>query len=125
MLVGLVGLVAGNFLLMLIAVFGGITCYQQRTIIRQVGADAAFGEPEPKWDVGYYNQRETAPSRPGLFDRVRAKSEPKRRPRAKQKEARREAELDRILTKVKDEGLQSLTDREKRTLQEETERRNR
>ena len=55
-------------------------------------------------------------SGPSLGQRVREAKQRRRR----QNEQDREAEVDRILAKVREQGLQSLTRREKKTLAEET-----
>ncbi|MEE9211236.1 MAG: DUF6576 domain-containing protein, partial [Phycisphaeraceae bacterium] len=49
----------------------------------------------------------------------------KRQERRHRSDARRNTQVDRILDKVKQHGMHSLTDREKRMLQEATERRRR
>ena len=57
------------------------------------------------------------------IERFRQHQQRRRRDREQRNTAAHEAEVDRILAKVKEHGLQSLTDREKRTLSQETERR--
>lgn len=59
---------------------------------------------------------------PGPLARWRQKRAEQRAERQREHEAREFAEVDRILAKVKANGLHSLTDREKRTLQRETDR---
>lgn len=58
----------------------------------------------------------------GFLARWRQRRAQQRAERQREHEAREFAEVDRILAKVKASGLHSLTDREKRTLQRETDR---
>jgi Zn-dependent protease len=113
---GIFGVVQGMWMLVAIALFGGITCYmtsRQLAMSEQVmgfesdlyaaGLDGDENLPEPRHEV-------------------RARRRDEREARRKAAEAE---ELDRILTKIKDTGLDSLSRRERRILETETERKRR
>lgn len=115
-LVALFGLAKGNLMLVFIGGFGFYTCYQQAKFLKAEGAglyDAAYE------NVSYSGGRA---SQPGFFERMRQKRANEKARRQQDEKRRREAEVDRILAKVKNSGLQSLTEKEKRTLQQETDR---
>jgi len=76
------------------------------------------------YDVGYYNARARENRKPGLFARWQNARAQRQRDADQQRERKREAEIDRILAKVKNEGMHSLTEREKKALQDETARKN-
>lgn len=110
--VALFGLLNGMIWITLIAAFGFYTCYQQNQLIAQ-GMISENDELDP----GYYRAMQSQQKR-GLFAKLRDQSEARKR----KAEADEQAEVDRILDKVKAEGLASLTHREKKTLQRATER---
>ncbi len=107
--------------LVFIAVFCGITCWQERQRL-------AFMEPETfSSDYGYKSRpirdRNTGGGG-GAATKVRTgptKAEVKRQ----QSEQELNAEVDRILEKIRTAGMASLTKKEKATLQGETERKRR
>jgi Zn-dependent protease len=119
-IVGIIGLIAmadnrHGFLLVLIAIFGGLTCYQQARQLRYAGAyesgfDVDFGG---KLGGGYGSASSGATER---ISRAQRKAQ-----RRVQKETikRRELEqqVDRILEKVSRHGVQSLSGKEKRILE--------
>ena len=121
-----------NVLLLSIAVMGFVACYQQGKMLRyaELDGDATAGE---QWKTGeglFAPDEPTA--RPGALARWQSRRRAKRQTRAdrkrqkeRQKEAALLAEVDRILAKVKERGLQSLSEREKKTLQEATDRQKR
>ncbi|MEL7089612.1 MAG: DUF6576 domain-containing protein, partial [Planctomycetota bacterium] len=102
------GLVKGQFFIALIGVFGFITCYRQN----QALAAGAYPD-DPGYDVGYYNARDGAGG--GISASQQKKIEKRR-----VKQQATEAKVDRILAKVADQGLQSLTKKEKKTLNQAT-----
>ncbi len=114
--IGLFGLATNRSLLLLIGLFGFYTCYQQKKMLPQMmagGYDAGYGGED--WN--------RPPQREGFFaKRRRAKAERAAERRAKQQQIA-DAEIDRILKKVSDEGLQALTEKEKSTLKNATEER--
>ncbi|MAE60156.1 MAG: hypothetical protein CMJ49_02240 [Planctomycetaceae bacterium] len=111
--VALVGLAWDELLLVFIGVFGFITCYQQRKQMRFEGAD------EPAWGQSFDAQGSA--DRTGWFERWRDRRAAARGQRLREQREQREAEVDRILAKVHEEGLASLSEKEKRVLSEATE----
>lgn len=120
---GLLGLLREDFLLVGIAVFGYLTCYQQRVWLRQnLGMESgAFGYDFSK-GYGAFDDAKSA-SRPTWWQRLRARRLAKRKAAEEAMLRKREAEFDRILEKIAKEGMGPLTRAEKRLLQGETERR--
>jgi len=120
LLLGCLGLARGEWLLIGVAIFGFLTCWQERQMAR-----AGLEETEP-WAAGYDFTRgygglpadQSAGGRkPGFIQRRQQGRWAKR-----QEELRRqEQEVDRILAKVSREGLARLTRREKKILQQATE----
>ena len=106
------GLVKGTFLLIFIGAFGFYTCYRQNQAL-----SAGMLQEEVTYDPGYYNALEKQ-------SRGSVRSD-KRREKQRRKQADTDAEVDRILTKVQAQGLQSLTRGEKKTLNRETEKKRR
>lgn len=97
-LVGVYSLTSGGGILLLIALAAGFASWQTLQSLRG------------GWEV--------ADEPPVNLERLRKKAV---KARAKQENA--DAELDRILAKIKDEGIDSLTGREKKFLERDTERR--
>ncbi len=113
--VGVFGLMSGHNILFAIAVFGGITCFNQRRMV-------AMMEDEPAWaydtDRGYKGFGGPAsPTANSAEDRA-YKAALKRQ----EKERELQAEVDRILDKIREKGMQSLSGREKAILKDATER---
>lgn len=118
--VGMFALVTKQNMLFGVAVFGGLTCFQQRRNI-------AMMEDEPAWaydtDRGYQGfGKANAPStRAG-----RAAAEQDKAYAAalknQQKQRDTQAEVDRILDKIREQGMASLTRKEKAVLKDATER---
>jgi len=125
-LLGLWGLQGGGGMLIFIAIFGGFTCYQRLQMLR-------FGMIVDE-RIGTYDW--VRRDRPSLWKRWFSR---RRRPRVIEPEtpppaawsaeeadwARTEAELDRILQKVHDKGIQSLSYVEQQTLERATRERQR
>ncbi len=116
--IGLIGLATDQTIMVCIAVFGYLTCANDRRMLRhgmmehlsEFGGFTTFGEEE--------EERE-----PTWLEKRQARRAARREQRAQAEEAQREEEIDRILQKVHDHGMSSLTPRERRTLQADTERR--
>ena len=119
--VALFGIVTGRMLLFFIALMGLMYCYQtlQHLRIEEHARGYAFGGDDV-WQVDSIKKKKV-----GMFARWRMRRAEAKIERARKEEAAAEAEVDRILAKVKAQGLHSLSDREKKTLQRDTERRNR
>lgn len=107
------GMVAAQPFLMGIGLFGGIVCWWERHKL------AAAAELGGGIDLSAAYERPDPVPPPPL-------EEPSRRElRRRQREAETQDELDRILAKIAEQGLQSLTRQEQRILERETERRRR
>jgi hypothetical protein len=130
--VAIVGLIKGELLLVMIAIMGFLACRQQRQALRYAGAH------EPDGDWRYAAAYQASDGRRGAWFGAESANEGNRRGgmlarwRAnrsiKQAENRRrmaqadEAQVDRILDKVREQGVGSLTQRERDVLQRATER---
>lgn len=122
--VGLFGLFTEqSWLLLMIAVFGYVTCWQTRRSLREQ-SDSEFGEWDQEFSGGYTSlqQAERRERRPGFFERRRvrlaaARAEKERRLREEHQRA-----VEAVLRKVSIAGLSSLTPKERRILEEETRR---
>jgi Zn-dependent protease len=110
------------FLLLGVAVFGYLTCWRQKMMLRA-------GEMETTSEFGYdFSQGYTSlgrsigaddpPRRPSWFARRRQAKEERRRQREAEREAANERKLDELLDKVHRDGLHSLTAAERRFLEE-------
>jgi Zn-dependent protease len=117
-LVALVGLVMLSGLLILIAIFGFVVCYQQGVMLR-------YGqEPEGfEYDLGY-NDGPESEEKLSPYARWKMQREQVRQKKEQERMAQAEQDLDRILAKIKSEGLASLTSSEKRILQRATKEHN-
>lgn len=143
----LVGVAARELLVIIIALIGFMTCYQLGRQIKQMAAhggfDAQFSDG-PEFDPGYYSDAwrdggaggmgglagagagapgaggERREPKPGLLARRRAAKLKRKRDAHAARQAQFDADIDRILAKVKDRGLQSLSGKEKRLLQKAT-----
>lgn len=126
--VGIFSLIANETMLLGIALFGGLVCHATR---RQLEAERDFLGFEP--DAGElaeideelgYRARDASG---GIAGRAESKAEAKAESKAQAKsDSAREAELDRILDKIARTGIESLSAKERETLQRATdEKRNR
>ncbi len=124
--IGLFALFIGEdrWLLLMIAVFGYLTCYRTRQALKE---EDSFALSELGYDFsqGYASLDRNSSAdepRPGFFERRRAKKAAIRADREREKRAEHEKTVERVLAKISRSGMESLTPRERRILQEETER---
>ena len=123
---GIVGLLTGAMLMIAIAFFGYLTCYNDRRVAKYAADD---GENEFGYDFskGYAAFEEgegggETEKKPGFLARRRqAKEEARRQHKVLADQVLRQR-VDAILTKVHQHGMDSLTSEEHRILREETER---
>ncbi|MEM1211324.1 MAG: site-2 protease family protein [Planctomycetota bacterium] len=108
------GLINRQFFLVLIGVFGFITCYRQSQMIAAGQIDDG-----PTYDPGFYNQRD---EKTGYLTRKKLERQRKAAEKSARQEAADQAEVNRVLDKVLEQGLNSLSAREKRILQQDTDR---
>jgi Zn-dependent protease len=119
--VGVFGIVMNQNMLISIALFGGITCFMQRKQLE-------FIEETPAWsydtDRGYKGFGGGGAARAGAG--VAASPPEDKAYKAalarQEKEKDLQAEVDRILDKIREKGMQSLSSREKAILKDATER---
>lgn len=108
---GVFAVTTGQSRLIGIALFGGLTCYNQKQHLAMMADDSPWGYDTEKGYAGFADQ-DDAPAKPSWFQRRAAK--------AAEKQARAEAalnaEVDRILTKIRLEGMGALTAKERATL---------
>lgn len=117
--IGLASIFQAESLLLMIAVFGYITCWQTRRMAKYQedfsdGGFSSHGDFSDSWD---------APERkPGYFERRRMRKASEQAERERNRLASVEHEVERILSKVSASGLASLSPPERRVLEEETKR---
>jgi stage IV sporulation protein FB len=95
-----------------IAVFGGITCFNQRRMLAVMEDEPGWAYDTDKGHGGFGDDPATAAQQKAY------KAALKRQ----QKEAETQREVDRILDKIRDKGMQSLSGRERAILKDATER---
>lgn len=126
-LVGLFGLfIDQSWLLMMVAIFGYMTCWQTRRMIREQGA---FEGLENSLDFagqhdfrGAAAVREDERPRMGLLARRRARRALRTAQEERASRERHQQAVDDVLRKVARSGIDSLTAAERRVLEEETRR---
>lgn len=122
-IVGILAVSFGLQQLLMIAVFCGMTCFQERRKNAMMEDDFAFNLGTPS-EFGYgprpARQRSPASIAAPVPDRSFEIAAARQR-----KEQERQAEVDRILEKIRKEGMASLSRSERKALQEETDRKNR
>lgn len=104
---GVFGLVANQTLLLGIAVFAGVTCFLERRTLRAADELASPWAESVRW-----REEDEKPRGPG-------KKELKRREREREEQE----ELDRVLEKIAQEGMDSLNRSERKTLERATKKR--
>ena len=114
-ILGAVGLSTNHSLLVTIALFGGITCFTQRRALAMMADEPAWAYDTDKGNKGFG---------PPNTDPATATQEKayKAALKRQQKEQEGQHEVDRILDKIRDQGMQSLSGREKSILKDATER---
>ncbi len=123
-IVGLFGLFAEqSWLLLMIAIFGYMTCWQTRRMLRE-GGEFGGGEFGYDFSQGYtsLDREDTRERKPGFFERRRARKAAIREERWRQRQEEQQREVERILSKISRSGVNSLTSRERRVLEQETKR---
>ncbi|MCK4660575.1 MAG: hypothetical protein KAV82_13725 [Phycisphaerae bacterium] len=124
--IGLVGFFTETPLLYFIAIFGYLTCWQQRRQLRMAGEmeTGPFGYDFSRGYSSLENGGESASeAHPGFFARRRMKREARRQENLQREAQERIERLDHTLAKVRAQGLGSLTRAERRFLEEESGRR--
>lgn len=123
-LVGLVALfLEESWILLMIAVFGYLTCMQQRRMAKE---EESFATGEFGYDFsrGYASFDEPRERRrtPGPLARWKTKRAAEKAERVRREQEARRLAVEGILRKIAASGMKSLTPAERRTLEAETER---
>lgn len=117
LLIALFGLFTDqSWLLMMIAVFGYITCYQTRLALREQ-PEYEFGE-----DFGDESAVAARPKKPSWLQRRRAHRAAQKEEAERRLREEHQQRVEEILEKVSQSGLNSLTQTERGVLEEETRR---
>ena len=109
-----------GWMLMMIAVFGYITCWQSRQMIREQEALGA-GAYGAGFEDGYFRSGQDE-RKTGFFERRRQRRDARKAQREQKREEERQRAVEAALRKVSISGVESLTPRERRILEEETKR---
>lgn len=123
-LVGLFGLFTEqSWILLMIAVFGYMTCWQQRRMLREYG-EVGGGEFGYDFSKGYtaFDHAEQRERKPGFFERRRARKEALKQQRERERREAHEKMVEAVLRKISETGIGSLTPKERRVLEDETAR---
>lgn len=125
----MVGIATGTGSLLLIAILGGLYCFQMKRQLAEMGP-YGFSEYDDPISASFQqavrdNRRRGRPSRSSKRAAANAAKLAAQAAKDRAKAAAEEAEIDRILAKVSASGMHSLTRGEQRTLREATERQNR
>ncbi len=114
-----VAAVTMNMSLFAIAMFGGITCFSTLKQLDYTESMMGFEDSEGSIFTESLVQTESDD------ERKQREAEEKKQAKAEGDRARQAAEFDRILDKIREQGMQSLTAAERKALERETERRRR
>jgi len=117
-LLGLAGMIRGEMMMIAIAFMGYIECMRERVMLR---AGAHQGQDDFGTYAAAYEKAEPQRPRSWLAGWRRRRLDARRR-REQEAAAAQQADVDRILSKVHNQGLHSLTRGERRTLESATRR---
>jgi hypothetical protein len=115
-LLGLYAIASGAIILLFIGISCGMTCWQIRTHLKQFSPYDFGSEDEPDYSRSLRDDPTDEP-KVGLMERVRQKRANAREEAAAQAAQALERDVDRILAKISQGGMASLTKREKATLE--------
>ena len=120
--VGLTGIVSGDYWLVMLAVYFYFTCFHDRQVAR-TEMDEVLGECGYDFSQGYISLDTESPSppKPGYFQRRRERKQRLRAEREKLKREQLARRVDKILHKISADGMDSLTSEERTILREATE----
>jgi Zn-dependent protease len=129
--VGMVGAIAlglfalfveQSWLLLMMAAFGYVKCWQTRRLIREQAAYALDEfESMPSYALNASAEEEGL-REPGFFERRRVRKAENREERRRRDEEQRRLALDQVLRKISESGMASLSAHERRVLDEATRR---
>jgi len=118
---GVIGIFSGAYMLFGIAVFGYFTCWQQRQQLKMGLFENGGGLPGYDFSQGHTSLDRSAAG-PSFWQRRRARKLAERRRRERERIEAARQEVDRILDKISRDGLRSLSPKERRFLERETQR---
>ena len=123
LVMGAVGLLGGPRLLLMLAIFGYLTCHQQRRMLKmgEFESDNEFGYDFSQGYKSLERSAERTP-RPSYWARRRAAKALAREKRERERLEALQQRVDAILAKVHDHGLDSLTPQERGILDEASQR---
>ena len=122
--IGLVGLfLEESWLILMIAIFGYFTCWQTRRMLKE-GAEFSGGEFGYDFSQGYTSleRSDETERKPGLFERRRARKAAAKAERERKFREDHDREVERVLSKISESGMESLSAKERRILELETQR---
>ncbi|MCB9851845.1 MAG: site-2 protease family protein [Phycisphaerales bacterium] len=124
-LVGLYALGIREYMLIAIAILGYMACYQER-MMAKAGASTEDGYMGYDFSGGYSTLDKSSgkSKQPGFFAKWKSQRNQSKWRAAREREAAEQLQVDAILDKVKQQGIASLTAKEKRMLEEATRRQN-
>ncbi len=124
-ILGIAGILTEHTLMIIIAVFGYLTCYHDRKIAKTEMLDdgtSEFGYDFSQGFTSFENPETNQAKQPSYFERRRFAKEEARQKQEQEKQEKLIQRVDEILDKVHKNGIESLTAEEKRILKTETER---
>lgn len=121
---GVIGLFTREILLFAIAFFGYFTCWQQRQMLKSgmFDSDNEFGYDFSQGYTSLERGGRPAQRKPSYWARRRARREAQKATREAERAEEHRRLVDEILQKVHHHGLESLSPRERRILEKETNR---
>jgi len=108
------------WLLLMIAVFGYITCWQNRRVLREQGDFETGYGMEYHGGYGFGGDAQPVERKQGFLERRRQRKAAIRAEQERKQSAQHELEVEEALRQVSIGGLESLTPRQRRALEEET-----
>ncbi len=122
--IGVVGLATEEVMFFAIAFFGYFTCWQQRQMLKSGAYDTGneFGYDFSQGYTSLEKGNEGTEKGPSFLERRRARRAADQSQREAHEREEQQHEVDRILNKVHASGIKSLTGKERRLLEQETER---
>ncbi|MCZ6834447.1 MAG: hypothetical protein O7G85_01605, partial [Planctomycetota bacterium] len=109
------GVVTGQHMITLISIFGGFTCWYTN---KQLEFTESFmGFEDDQYMINKFDEQAEEPK-----ERKKAQREDKRREKEAKQQEDETIEVDRLLEKIAQEGMGSLTSREKKFLESHSQR---
>src|SRR5262249_55942766 len=118
LVIGVFSIMTGELIAFCLAVFIFLTCRQQWLILEHGGEESVFGYDFSQGYTSLERDQPPAPSRrrPNFFQRWMQRRAARKLQRELEQREAEEQRMDDLLAKVQREGLQALTDEERRFL---------